>query len=105
MIAEAQAAYPQVSLRHLCALFDVNRAWYYAARQERSEDAQETALRDVIERIVLDFPGYGYRRVTKALQRDGRSVNHKRVLRVMREEALLCQLKRRFILTTDSTHG
>jgi|GraSoi_2013_60cm_1033757.scaffolds.fasta_scaffold30318_2 putative transposase len=105
MIAEAQAAYPQVSLRHLCALFDVNRAWYYAARQERSEDAQETALRDVIERIVLDFPGYGYRRVTKALQRDGRSVNHKRVLRVMREESLLCQLKRRFVATTDSAHG
>ena len=59
-------------------------------------------LRDAIERIVLAFPGYGYRRVTQALQRDGWTVNHKRVLRVMREESLLCQLKRRFVLTTDS---
>ena len=75
------------------------------ARRGASGDAQETALRDAIERIVLDFPGYGYRRVTKALQRDGRPVNHKRVLRVMREESLLCQLKRRFVATTDSAHG
>jgi putative transposase len=54
---------------------------------------------------VLTFPGCGYRRVTKALQRDGWAVNHKRVLRVMRQEALLCQLRRRFVATTDSRHG
>ena len=54
---------------------------------------------------MLEFPGYGYRRVAKALQRAGAGVNHKRVLRVMREEALLCQLKRRFVATTDSHHG
>jgi putative transposase len=58
------------------------------------------------ERVVLDFPGYGYRRVTHALRRAGWGpINHKRVLRVMREESLLCQLKRRFIVTTDSAHG
>lgn len=66
---------------------------------------QEVALRDAIEWIVLQFPGYGYRRVTQSLKRDGWAVNHKRVLRVMREEALLCQLKRRFVPTTDSTHA
>jgi transposase InsO family protein len=62
-------------------------------------------LRDAIEQIVLAFPGYGYRRVTHALARDGWTVNHKRVLRVMREESLLCQLKRRFVPTTDSGHA
>jgi hypothetical protein len=46
----------------------------------------------------------GYRRVTHALKRDGWQVNHKRVLRVMREESLLCQLKRQFVPTTDSRH-
>ena len=55
--------------------------------------------------MVLAFPGYGYRRVTKALQRDGGDVNHKRSLRVMRRESLLCQRKRRFVATTDSRHG
>ena len=62
-------------------------------------------LREAIERITLAFPAYGYRRVTAQLQRDGDAVNHKRVLRVMREESLLCHLKRGWVRTTDSEHG
>jgi transposase InsO family protein len=64
----------------------------------------EVELRDAIEQIILDFPGYGYRRVTHALKRIGWTVNHKRVLRIMREESLLCHLKRHFVHTTDSKH-
>jgi len=63
------------------------------------------ALRDAIELIVVEFAGYGYRRVTHALKRSGWQVNHKHVLRVMREESLLCQLKRQFVPMTDSHHG
>jgi putative transposase len=54
---------------------------------------------------VLEFPGYGYRRVTQALRREGWPINHKRVLRIMREESLLCQIKRRIVPTTDSAHA
>jgi putative transposase len=54
---------------------------------------------------VLEFPGYGYRRVTKELHRRGWAVNHKRVMRVMRQESLLCQIERRFKMTTDSAHS
>ena len=61
-------------------------------------------LRDALEQIILEFAGYGYRRVTHALVRAGWSVNHKRVLRIMREESLLCHLKRQFVPTTDSHH-
>ncbi len=105
MIAVIQAAHPELSLRRLCALLGINRAWYYAQRREDlAALAQATRLRDAIERLVLAFPGYGYRRVTRALQRDGWSINHKRVLRVMRQESLLCQLKRRFVTTTDARH-
>jgi len=43
--------------------------------------------------------------VTHALVRAGWSVNHKRVLRIMREESLLCHLKRQFVPTTDSHHA
>ncbi len=57
---------------------------------------EETRLRDAIERLCLAFPGYGYRRVTAQLHRDGWTVNHKRVLSVMREESLLCRLQRAF---------
>jgi transposase InsO family protein len=70
-----------------------------------SPEREGTALREAIERITLAFPAYGYRRVTAQLQRDGCWVNHKRVLRVMREESLLCQLQRGWVKTTDSEHG
>ena len=63
------------------------------------------SLREAIERTVLAFPGYGYRRVTKALAREGWAVNHKRVLRLLRQESLFCQPKRRFVATADSGHA
>lgn len=62
-------------------------------------------LHDAIERIVLEFPGYGYRRVAHALARQAWDVKHQRVPRVMREESLLCHFKKRFVATTDSRHG
>lgn len=105
MIAVLRERYPQLSVRRLCALLGAGRTWYYAHPSTAETAARDTALRAQIEQIVLAFPGYGYRRVTKALQREGWAVNHKRVLRVMREEALLCHLKRHFVVTTDSTHG
>ena len=93
-----------VPIRQLCAILGVSRSWYYAAQAVTANEA-EVALRAAVEEIVLEFPGYGYRRVNKALQRAGWTVNHKRVLRIMRDEALLCQLKRRWVPTTDSRHG
>jgi transposase InsO family protein len=105
MIATMRETYPELSIRRLCTLVGVGRTWYYTHPSPEQIAAQDTALRDAIERLVLEFPGYGYRRVTKALQRDGWAINHKRVLRVMRQEALLCQLQRRFVVTTDSAHG
>jgi putative transposase len=96
-----------ISIRHLCKLLQVNRAWYYERQHATLEPAkleEAVALRDAIEQIILEFPGYGYRRVTHALSRAGWRVNHKRVLRIMREESLLCHLKRHFVQTTDSHH-
>jgi putative transposase len=104
MIASAHAAYPDLSIRQLCAAVGAGRTWWYTRPSADAIAARDTALRDAIERIVLEFPGYGYRRVTKALQREAWEINHKRVLRVMREESLLCQLERRFVRTTDSAH-
>jgi putative transposase len=94
----------QVGVRQICAILDISRSWYYAANEPTPSEA-DTTLRARIEEIVLEFPGYGYRRVTIALQREGQEVNHKRILRIMREESLLCQLKRHFVVTTDSRHG
>lgn len=107
MITQLRQEQPDLALRHLCPLFAVSRSWYYARPTAEERAARDVALRDAIEALLLDFPGYGYRRVTHALARAGWTVNHKRVLRVMREESLLCHLTRRFALpgTTDSRHG
>jgi putative transposase len=90
-----------------CGVLGVNRGSYYRPNPLVSPRllVPEVALRDAIEGVVLEFAGYGYRRVTEALRREGWQVNHKRVLRIMREECLLCQLKRRWTRTTDSEHG
>ncbi len=63
------------------------------------------ALRDALQRIALEFPSYGWRRMTAELQRKGWAVNHKRVYRRMRADNLLCLRKRKFVVTTDSDHG
>lgn len=88
-------------------MLEASRTSYYRRANSQPAKAQqeETALRAAIEAIVVEFSGYGYRRVTAQLRRDGWVVNHKRVLRIMQEESLLCQLKRRWVKTTDSEHG
>lgn len=79
--------------------------YYYRAREASLEAKKEEAdLRDRIEGIVVEHSRYGYRRVTQQLKREGWGVNHKRVARVMREESLQCQVRRRWVRTTDSQH-
>jgi transposase InsO family protein len=95
---------PPASVRHLCQLLGVNRRRYDKCRKQHKRAQADEKLREAIEQLVLEFAGYGYRRVTQALVRAGWSVNHQRVLRVMREASLLCRKKRRFVHTTDSQH-
>ena len=105
MIEQFHREQPGVSVRRLCAILGINRAWYDQRRHQDERRSAASALRDAIEQIVLAFPGYGYRRVTHALVRDGWTINHKNVLRILRDESLLCQLKQRFVLTTDARHS
>lgn len=104
MIEQVREEHPEISIERLCSLMGVSRSWYYE-RPPTEKTKKDMELRDAIERVVLEFPGYGYRRVTAALSREGWSVNHKRVLRIMRQESLLCQIQRRFVPTTDSAHA
>jgi putative transposase len=64
----------------------------------------DLALRSALEAVALEYPRYGYRRITAELQRRGWSVNRKHVLRLMQEENLLVAV-RRFCRTTDSQHA
>jgi len=76
--------------------------YYYKPKRSKPLDMD---LAEKIEKIALEFPCYGYRRITAALKRQGLKVNHKRVLRLMRDKNLLCRAARAFKATTDSSHG
>jgi putative transposase len=78
--------------------------YYYQPRDKTGKEREDTGLRDRMEQLALRFPRYGYRRMTAQLQREGLKVNHKRVLRIMRESDLLCKTRRRYVRTTDSNH-
>ena len=68
-------------------------------------DDRDLKLRDEIQKIALEWPAYGSRRITAQLRRRKWTVNRKRVQRLMREDNLLCLRKRKFVVTTDSDHG
>jgi putative transposase len=80
-------------------------SFYYPPKEtDPAMVKKDMDILDRIETICLDFHGYGYRRVTQQLHYDGYEINHKRVLRLMRESDLLCRIKRKWVRTTDSNH-
>ena len=80
-------------------------SFYYQSKgPDSAEEKADMDILDRIEAICIDFHGYGYRRVTRQLHYDGFQVNHKRVLRLMRESDLLCRIRRKWVRTTDSKH-
>jgi putative transposase len=96
----------QLTVERMCALAGVSRAGYYRAWQASAPLEEDTALRDAIQRIVVTNRRYGYRRIAASLRRDGWVANHKRVLRLMRLDNLLCLRQKPFVpVTTDSNHG
>jgi transposase InsO family protein len=96
----------ELTIGRMCALAGVSRAGYYREWAASAPREEETAIRDMVQRVALAEPHCGYRRVTVKLRRAGVVVNHKRVLRLMHEDNLLCLRRRAFVpATTDSHHG
>ena len=89
----------------LCQMTGLSRAGFYRWRMPRQAAPVEMELRDQMQKVALESPAYGYRRITSELQQRGFEVNHKRVLRMMREDNLLCVRRRAFVVTTDSRHN
>ena len=78
------------------------RSTYYDEPQ--LQPIGEARLVEQIKAICAEWPAYGYRRVTAELHDEGRIVNHKKVMRLMKENGLTVRPRRRFIVTTDSDH-
>lgn len=93
-----RADYP---VTELCAVLDCARSSLYY----QSTKPEEAELRQAIERLATRWVTYGYRRITKMLQREGWQVNHKRVRRLMGDMGLLQTRKWRKVRTTNSQHS
>ncbi len=97
-----------LSISQSCQALEVSRSGYYKWRIQPEiapTDSEDLDLKNQIQEIAMEFTGYGYRRMTAELQNRGFEVNRKRVLRLMRQESLLCRKKRFKPVTTDSSHG
>lgn len=89
----------------ICDLAQLDRRTYYRLKDRAEIGQDHIQLRDHIQRIAIEWPSYGYRRITHELVRQGVVANNKLVLRLMREDNLLCLRKRHFVRTTDSRHS
>lgn len=99
-----------------CAVLGINHSNYQhfltiTQNLDSKKKLEDDLIRDEIEKLI-NLPAsarYGYRPMTHQLRRDNFQinnsfVNHKRVLRIMKENNLLCEIRRAFINTTDSNH-
>ncbi|MBI2564996.1 transposase [Candidatus Woesearchaeota archaeon] len=93
----------QIPISKACYHLDISRQAHYKWQQK--DKNIDISLKFLIYDIALEFPKYGYRRITAELYRRGKVINHKKVLRIMHEENLLCKPKKKLrITTTDSNH-
>jgi len=96
----------ELTIERMCWLAGVSRPGYYRHWAASAPRAEETGVRDAIQRLALAQRHYGYRRIAVLLRREGFAVNHKRVLRLMQQDNLLCLRQKPFVpVTTNSRHG
>jgi putative transposase len=104
-IQTEKATYP---VRLMCRTLLVSASGFYAwCRRGLSQRAREDAALKVEIRAAhaASNKTYGSPRVHRDLKADGQRVGRKRVARLMQEEGLEGQKKRRFRVTTDSRHS
>jgi len=95
----------ELSVVRMCGLAQISRASFYRQLEEQGTASLDQELRVLIQRAALAHRYYGYRRIARLLRRQGRPVNAKKVRRLMHEDNLLANRRRKFVATTDSEHG
>lgn len=76
------AEHEQLSVRKQCQALGISRSNVYYGAQVRHD---ESILANEIHELWVEMPYYGYRRITAELRKRGYAINHKRVLRMMRD--------------------
>jgi hypothetical protein len=87
----------RLSVVRMCEVAGFSRAGHYRFLDPEKPTPADVDLRDAMQKIALEWPSYGSRRMTRALKARGWDVNRKRVQRRMREVHLLCVAKRKFV--------
>ena len=98
---QMQGALPLVEM---CQLSGISRASYYRRWLAEKPNEEEMGVRDRLQQLALKYRRRGYRYITKLLKREGWLINHKRTLRLMREDNLLSLRRRKWVHTTESDH-
>ncbi|MBB5692729.1 transposase InsO family protein [Roseomonas pecuniae] len=96
------------AVRVMCSVLEVSASGYYAWRRrpESVRSAANRLLLEDIRRVHADSRRrYGSPRVHAALQAEGQRVGRNRVARLMRRHGIRVRTKRRFRVTTDSSHA
>ena len=83
-------------------MMETSRSGHYYKSKNKKSDA---FLLKKIREVATEFPCYGYRRVTAQLRRNKIMVNRKRIHRIMAQNGLLCTIRRKYRVTTNSKHG
>jgi putative transposase len=89
-------------------MIELARSTYYytPALSREIRELDDLLLKDLIDIIHQDFPGYGYRRIGAHLRREGIVVNDKRIRRIMQQYKLFPITWKKFSCkTTDSNHS
>jgi transposase InsO family protein len=94
------------SIKEGCNLMDIKRStFYYQVKDNRDKEQQEAFIKEKIQQISYQHPYYGYRRIKEQLKREKVVINHKWVLRMMRQMGVQAHLKCRYTSTNNSRHS
>jgi putative transposase len=81
-------------LKQLLITANLPRSCYYYHLGHLDKPEKHSSEREAIRQICDEHKGrYGYRRVTLELRHRGLQINHKTVMKLMKQEHLTCQLR------------
>jgi len=98
----------QYSVTKMAKVLGVSRSGYYAfeGREPSRHEQEAQELTELIKQIFEDhYSRYGSPRVWQELRHSGWRVSRKRVERLMRKQKLWARRHRKYVKTTDSSHG
>jgi putative transposase len=102
-IHEQEKAYP---IKVLCKVMEVTRSAYYRYIARNKIVDQDLRISFELKVLHKQCKGsYGSRRMVKALSLHGYKIGRYKVRRLMRQNGISCKQRRRYIVTTCSTHA